>query len=86
MSKLIDVVLLSLAAFLGNVGVSLTGFGMAIIFIFVWQIAVLLGYDSNFKYAVYIQALSLFSVQPLLLYKTRIEGLIFVISYINHLT
>ena len=73
MSKLIDVVLLSLAAFLSNVGVSLTGFGMAIVFIFVWQIAVLLGYDSNFKYAIFIQALSLFSVQPLLLYKTRIR-------------
>jgi len=73
MSKLIDVVLLSLAAFLGNVGVSLAGFGMAIVFIFVWQITVLLGYDSNFKYAIFIQALSLFSVQPLLLYKTRIR-------------
>ena len=73
MANLNDVLLLSLAAFLGNVGVSLTGFGMAIVFLFVWQISVLLRYDSDFKYAIFIQAISLFSVQPLLLYKTRIR-------------
>lgn len=73
MAKLTDILLLSLAAFLGNVGVSLTGFGMAIVFLFVWQISVLLRYDSDFKYAIFIQAISLFSVQPLLLYKTRIR-------------
>jgi hypothetical protein len=59
----VDIVILSLASFLGNVGVALTGFGMAIIFLFAWQIAVLAGYDSTFKYVVFIQALALFSAQ-----------------------
>jgi hypothetical protein len=63
MASSADIVLLSLASFLGNVGVALTGFGMAIIFIFVWQISVLAGYVSTFKYAVFIQALALFSAQ-----------------------
>jgi uncharacterized membrane protein YfcA len=54
-------------------GVALTGFGMAIIYILVWQIAVLSGYDSEFKYAIFIQAISLFSVQPLLLSKAEIR-------------
>lgn len=58
-----DIVLLSLASFLGTVGVSLTGFGHAIIYLFFWQIAVLCGYDSDFKYAIFIQALALFSAQ-----------------------
>jgi len=48
---------------MGNVGVALTGFGMAIVYLFVWQIAVLCGYNSDFKYAVFIQALALFSAQ-----------------------
>jgi hypothetical protein len=59
----LDIALLSLACFLGNVGVALTGFGMAIVYIFVWQIAVLSGYESNLKYAIFIQALALFSAQ-----------------------
>jgi hypothetical protein len=63
MAPVIDIALLSLSSFLGNVGVALTGFGMAIIYLFVWQIAVIAGYDSNFKYAVFIQALALFSAQ-----------------------
>jgi hypothetical protein len=58
-----DVAILSLCSFSGNVGVALTGFGMAIVYLFVWQIAVLSGYDSNFKYAVFIQAVALFSAQ-----------------------
>ena len=42
----------------------MTGFGQAIIFLFVWQIVELAGYDeTGFKYAVFIQALSLFSMQ-----------------------
>jgi hypothetical protein len=58
-----DIALLSLSSFMGNVGVALTGFGMAIVYLFVWQIAVLCGYNSDFKYAVFIQALALFSAQ-----------------------
>ena len=63
MTSAVDVVILSLSSFLGNVGVALTGFGMAIVYLFVWQISVLSGYDSDFKYAVFIQALALFSAQ-----------------------
>jgi len=72
MAPPIDVVVLSLAAFFGNFGVALTGFGMGIVYLFVWQIAALSGFDGDFKVAVFLQALSLFSVQPLLLYKADI--------------
>jgi len=48
------------------------GFGQAIIFLFVYQIVDLAGYDGDFKNAVFIQALSLFSMQPLLLYKANV--------------
>ena len=67
MVRLQDVVVLSIASFLGNVGVALTGFGMAIIYLFIYQIVVLAGYDGDFRFAVFIQALALFSAQPLLL-------------------
>lgn len=70
---LVDVVVLSLCSFLGNVGVSLTGFGMAIVYIFVWQISSLSGYDGDFKYAIFIQSLALVSVQPILLYKANVR-------------
>lgn len=64
MAPVIDIVILSLSAFIGNVGVAVTGFGMAILYLFVWQIATLAGYDgADFKYAVFIQALALFSAQ-----------------------
>jgi len=67
----VDIVLYSTFAFLGNCGVALTGFGMAIIYLFWWQIATIAGFESNFKYAVFLQALALFSAQPLLVYKTK---------------
>ena len=67
-----DIGLLSTCAFLGNIGASLTGFGQAIIFLFIWQIVELAGYTGDFKSAVFIQALSLFSMQPLVLYKARV--------------
>ncbi len=63
MAGAVDIVVLSLCAFIGNVGVALTGFGMAIVYLFVWQIAVLSGYQSDFKYAVFIQALALLAAQ-----------------------
>lgn len=69
----VDVVVLSLCSFLGNVGVALTGFGMAIVYIFFWQIAFLSGYMGNFKYAVFIQSIALASVQPILLYQANVR-------------
>ena len=57
------IILLSSCSFIGNIGAALTGFGQAIIFLFVWQIVDLAGYDGDFKNAVFIQALSLFSMQ-----------------------
>jgi len=59
----VDILVLALASLLGNVGVALTGLGMAIIFIFVWQVAIVCGYDGDFKYAIFIQALALLSIQ-----------------------
>lgn len=67
-----DIGLLSVCAFLGTIGASLTGFGQAIIFLFVWQIVELAGYNGDFRSAVFIQALSLFSMQPLILYKAKV--------------
>jgi len=58
-----DILVLALASMLGNVGVALTGLGMAIIFIFVWQIAIVSGYDGDFKFAIFIQAIALLSIQ-----------------------
>lgn len=58
-----DFVILPLCAFLGYVGLGLTGFGMAIIYLFGWQVAVLSGYKSDLKYAIFIQALALLSAQ-----------------------
>jgi uncharacterized membrane protein YfcA len=66
------IILLSLCSFLGNIGAAVTAFGQAIIFLFVWQIVELAGYEGDFKYAVFIQALSLFSIQPLQLYQANV--------------
>lgn len=59
------IILLSICAFMGNLGAALTGFGQAIIFLFVWQIADFIDSDTavDLKYAVFIQSLSLFSMQ-----------------------
>jgi hypothetical protein len=62
-STMKNIALLSLCSFMGNVGVSLTGFGMAIVYLFVWQIAVLAGYEGSLKFAVFVQAIALFSAQ-----------------------
>ncbi|EJK64898.1 hypothetical protein THAOC_14314 [Thalassiosira oceanica] len=69
-----DIVLLSCCGFAGNIGAAVTGFGQAIIYLFVWQIVELAGYSGDFKYAVFVQSLSLFSMQPLLLYKANVVG------------
>lgn len=73
MTELRDYIIFSVCSFLGNVGVAVTGFGMAIIFLFVLQIAILSGYSSNFKYAIFIQTISLLCVQPLLIHKAGIK-------------
>ncbi|KAL7478516.1 hypothetical protein ACHAWX_000120, partial [Stephanocyclus meneghinianus] len=66
------IVLLSTCSFVGIVGAALTGFGHAIIFLFVWQIVDLAGYDGDFKYAMFVQSLSLLSMQPLLLRNAQV--------------
>lgn len=53
-------------------GKAVTGFGMAIIFLFVWNIAEVSGYDGDFKYAVFIQSLALICIQPISLYNAQI--------------
>ena len=64
MTKTETIILLSVCSFIGNIGAALTGFGQAIIFLFVWQIVDLAGgTEGDFKNAVFIQALSLFSMQ-----------------------
>eukprot|EP00581_Thalassiosira_minuscula_P001281 CAMPEP_0183743290 /NCGR_PEP_ID=MMETSP0737-20130205/65142_1 /TAXON_ID=385413 /ORGANISM="Thalassiosira miniscula, Strain CCMP1093" /LENGTH=498 /DNA_ID=CAMNT_0025978901 /DNA_START=159 /DNA_END=1652 /DNA_ORIENTATION=+ len=67
-----DIVLLSACSFLGNVGKAVTGFGMAIVFLFVWNVVEVFGYDGDFKYAVFIQSLALFCIQPLALYNAQV--------------
>lgn len=68
-----DIVVLSLCTFLGNIGVSLTGFGTAITYFIIYQIAYLSGFKVDFRYALFVQALSFISIQPLLLYKTEVR-------------
>ncbi|CAK0796965.1 unnamed protein product [Prorocentrum cordatum] len=68
-----DVFVYALATFLGNVGVAVTGFGMAIVYLFVWQVARLCGWEADFKHAVFIQAIGLFAAQPLLLRQANIR-------------
>ena len=70
--KTIDVVVLALACFIANVGVAITGLGMAIIYIFVWQIAVLCGYSPDIKFALFVQAaLGLLSARPSLVQRRK---------------
>ena len=62
MKSLVDVAVLSCCAFFGNMGVAVTGFGMAIIFLLVFQLAggiqaAAAADGQDFKYAIFIQAL-----------------------------
>lgn len=61
-----DMAVLALAAFVGNAGVAVTGFGMAIIYWLVIQVADACGYPVDVKFAIFLQALSLLAAQPLL--------------------
>ena len=70
-----------LCSFIANAGVSVTGFGMALIFVFVYTIFDVFGMMSNqscipqelcdMKYAVFIQSLSLIGSMPFLMYKSN---------------
>ena len=63
MVSFVDVAVLSCCAFFGNMGVAVTGFGMAIIYLLLFQLAAVIqaadaADGQGFKYAVFIQALS----------------------------
>ena len=58
-----DIIILSFASYLATMGVAVTGLGMAIIYLFIWQISVIAGYNGEFKYAIFVQAIALMSVQ-----------------------
>ena len=78
MKSLVDVAVLSCCAFFGNMGVAVTGFGMAIIYLLVFQLAAVIQYAAgadgqSFKYAVFVQSLSLLAAQPLLLWNAQIS-------------
>jgi len=68
-------IIFSLAAFVGNFGVALTGFGMAIFFLFVYTIGDLSGGMTcdrcGIKDAVFYQSLALSSGLPFMLYQAR---------------
>jgi len=70
-----------LSSFIANVGVSITGFGMALIFVFVYTIFDMFGNMKtsctplelcDMKYAVFVQSLSLVGSVPYLMYKAKI--------------
>lgn len=70
-----------LSSFIANVGVAVTGFGMGLIFIFVYTLFDVGGMMTacdpvvlcDMKYAVFIQSLSLAGSMPLLMYKSNIR-------------
>lgn len=74
-SIVVPIIVFSLASFIGNFGVAVTGFGMGIIFLFVYTIADLANLvecsKCTFKDAVFFQTLALGSAIPLLLYQLR---------------
>lgn len=74
-SLLSPIIVYALASFVGNLGVTITGLGMAIIFIFVYTIADLFQVLScsicGLTDAVFIQALALASAMPLMIFKAR---------------
>lgn len=68
-----------LSSFVANAGVAITGFGMALIFVFVYTIFDVFGGMADcqpselcdMKYAVFIQSLSLVGSMPFLIYKSN---------------
>lgn len=76
MMKATPIIVFSIASFIGNFGVAITGFGMAIIFLLVYTIADLFGiFDEcskcDLRNAVFFQTLALGSAVPIMLYKSR---------------
>lgn len=67
MTAISQIAVLALAAFIGNAGVAITGFGMAIIYWLVIQVADISGYPVDVKHAIFVQSLALFAAQPILL-------------------
>jgi uncharacterized membrane protein YfcA len=69
------IIVFSIAAFIGNFGVAVTGFGMAIIFLFVYTIADLFKLVECSRCglidAVFFQTLALGAAVPLLLFKSK---------------
>lgn len=68
----------ALATFLANFAFSAMSFGMAIVFLFIYQIGSMAGLFAHFdccglKYAVFIQTFGLFVIQPLVLWSVGIR-------------
>ena len=74
-SLVVPIVVFSLAAFIGNFGVAVTGFGMAIIFLLVYTIADLANLvncsNCTLRDAVFFQTLALGSAVPIMLFQSR---------------
>ena len=70
------IIVFSIASFIGNFGVAITGFGMAIIFLLVYTIADLFHVFNDcsicdMRNAIFIQSLALASAVPIMLYQSR---------------
>ena len=69
------IVLFVSAIFLGNLAFSAMGLGMAIVYLFIYQVGSIAGVVDccGFKYAVFIQAIGLAVIQPLILYSVGLR-------------
>ena len=64
----------ALTTFLANLVFSAMGVGMAIIFLFCYQIGVISNLiEENLKYAVFIQTFALFVIQPMVLSSVNLK-------------
>ena len=64
----------STAVFLGNVAFSATGFAMAIVFLFLYQLGSLARLDCcNIRYAVFIQTIIFFVILPITLWRSNLR-------------
>lgn len=77
MESVATILLLTLSTFLGNVIFSAIGFGMAIIFFFVFEIGSLCGIsdDVDFKRVIFLQTLGVMVIQPIVLYQAGRKNL-----------
>lgn len=65
-------VVFSLCSGFGTLGIGLLGYGMAITFTFVWTLATTAGFQSNFKYAIFLQSIGLLAILPYIMVKARV--------------